>query len=75
MDIKEFKLVAEVEAVNTCNGWGFGGYHGKRYTFEHLRFDQTRFSYRHAPSSARNNHYIKDVLVTKKEFNQELEKI
>tara|TARA_R110000868_G_scaffold392714_1_gene663497 strand:- start:949 stop:1203 length:255 start_codon:yes stop_codon:yes gene_type:complete len=47
MTLAEFKSKSEVEEFNTCNGWGFGGSFGKRYTLGKFYLRDSKGSTRH----------------------------
>lgn len=80
MTISDFKARAVVSAVNTCNGWGFGGWAGKQYTQEVkgklFTHKDGKLYYRHAPSQKYKNYYIDDSEVSLTEFlNQYKERL
>lgn len=60
--IQDFKRNAESEKVNTCNGWGFAGKYGNRFTIDadgtSFRFDDCKWSYRHNGPTAHKTYWI-----------------
>jgi len=79
MDIKQFKKDSYRLPINTNNGWGFGGKIGTHYTLivgdiEYSMF-VGKFYYRHTGSSSANTWSIGGTYVSKKEFEQAIEKL
>lgn len=68
MTLQEFKKEATIESVNTTNGWGFGGYYGKKYTLGDLSFCDAKWSYRHTGTSKYDRYYNGSEELTRKEF-------
>jgi len=72
MNLQQFKLMAEREETNTCNGWGFNGHFGKNFTLGIFRFRNAKWSYRHSNSTPYNVYFLHNVEVTKEVFLNEL---
>jgi hypothetical protein len=73
MDFKEFKQRANVRTVNTCNGWGFGGFSGKVYELGDMAFYDTKQYYRHSSPTSNISYHIATKKVSKEEFLTTLE--